>query len=47
VNVKQGDGSNLSEENFVVNASFQVFQDKACIGKFSLDTEVLDIENKD
>jgi len=47
VNVKQRDGTNLSEENFVVNTMIQIFQDKAFIGKFSLDAEVLDIGNKD
>jgi len=47
VNVKQGDGTNLSGGKFVVNPMIQIFQDKTFIGKFSLDAEVLDIGNKD
>jgi len=47
VNVKQGDGTNLSGGKFVVNTMIQIFQDKAFIGKFSLDAEVLDIGDKD
>jgi len=47
VSVKQGNGTNLSGGNFVVNTMIQIFQDKAFVSKFSLDAEVLDIENKD
>jgi len=47
VNVKQGNGTNRSGGNFVVNTMIQILQDKVFISKFSLDTEVLDIGNKD
>ena len=53
VNVRQGDGSHLSGENFVVNTSFEVFDlvpsptSPTGLGKSSLDAEVLDIGNKD
>ena len=40
VNVRQGDGSHLSEENFIVNTSFKVFHlvsptSPTVLGKFS------------
>ena len=47
VNVKQGDGSTLSGGNYVVNSSFRVYSKNCLLGKFSLDTEVLDIGKKD
>jgi len=47
INVKQGDGSTLSERNYVVNSSFRVYSKGSLLGKFSLDAEVLDIEKKD
>jgi len=47
VNLKQGDGSILSEGNYVVNSAFRVYCKGSLLGKFSLDMEVLDIEKKD
>jgi len=47
VNMKQGDGSTLSGENYVVNSSFRIYSKGSLLGKFSLDVEVLDIGKKD
>ena len=46
VKVRQGDGSFL-EGNFVVNTSFKEMDSSSVLGKFAVDTEVLDIGNKD
>lgn len=51
--VGQGDGSHLFAGNFIVNTWFNVFDFVTCgtsatvVGRYSLDAEVLDIENKD
>lgn len=51
--VGQGDGSHLFAGNFIVNTWFNVFDFVACgtsatvVGRYSLDAEVLDIENQD
>ena len=53
VNVRDGDESHLSGGNFIVNASFQVFDlvfsptSPTVLSKFTLDAEVLNIANKD
>ena len=53
VNVKQGDGSRLSEGNFIVNTSFKVFDfvtsstSPTVLCTFPLDAEVCNIGNKD
>ena len=53
VNVRQGDGSQLSEGNFIVNTPFKVFDlvssatSSTVLCKFLLDAEVLNIGNKD
>ena len=53
VNVRQGDGSHLSEGNFIINTSFKVFDlvsstTSPIISRmFACDAEVLDIGNKD
>ena len=53
VNVRQGDGSHLSGGNFIVNTSFNVFDfvssptSPTALAKFTLNAQVLDIENKD
>ena len=44
--VRQGDGSCL-EGNFVGNISFKVMNSSAVLGKFAIDTEVLDKGNRD
>ena len=46
VKVKQGDGSSLGG-NFVVNTTFKVMDSSSILGKFAMDAEVLDIENRD
>ena len=46
VKVRQGDGSSLGG-NFVVNTTFKVMDLSSVLGKFAMDTEVLEIENTD
>ena len=46
VNVRQGDGSSLGG-NFVVNTTFKVMDSSLVLGKFVMDTEVLDIGTRD
>ena len=46
VKVRQGDGSSLGG-NFVVNRSFKVMDSSSVLGKFPVNSEVLDIGNRD
>ena len=46
VKVRRGDGSSLGV-NFVVNSTFKVIDCSSILGKFAMDAEVLDIENRD
>ena len=44
--VRKGDGSSLGGY-FVLNTSFKVMDSSSVLGKFTMDTEVLDIGNRD
>ena len=46
VKVSQEDGSSLGG-NFVLNTTFKVMDSSLVLGKFAMDTEVLDIGNRD
>ena len=46
VKVRQGNGSSL-EGKFVVNTTLRVMDSSSVVGKFAMDTEVLDIGNRD
>ena len=46
VKVRQGDGSSLGG-NFVVNTTLMVMDLSSLLGKFAMDAEVLDIENRE
>ena len=45
VQIRQGDGSCL-EGNFVVNTTWKVIDSSLVLGKFAMDTKVLDIGNR-
>jgi len=47
VKVGQGDGSTLARGKYVVNTMFNVFSEGSLLGRFTLDTEVLDIGKRD
>jgi len=47
VKVRQGDGSTLAGEKYVVNATFKVFCEGSLLGWFTLDSEVLNIGKRD
>ena len=46
VRVRQGDGNHFGG-NFVANATFQVMDSYSVLGEFAMDTEGLDIGNRD
>jgi len=47
IKVRQVDGSTLAGGKYVVNTMFKVFSEGSLLGKFTLDTEVLDIGKRD
>ena len=47
VRVRQGDGSTLARGKYMVNAVFKLFSEGSLLGRFILDTEVLDIGKRD
>ena len=46
VKVRKGDGRQLGGD-LVVNTTFKVMDFASVVGKFTMDAEVLDIENRD
>ena len=46
IKVRQGDGSSLGG-NVIVNITFKVMHSSSILGKFAMDTEVLEIGNRD